>query len=38
MIYNAGEQNARVQMDKVHELVKDMDITIVEASVATSWI
>lgn len=36
MIFNSGEQNARVQMDKVHESVKDMDLTIVEAPVATS--
>ena len=36
MIYNAGEQNARAQMDKVHELVKDMDLNVVEAPIATS--
>jgi putative tryptophan/tyrosine transport system substrate-binding protein len=36
MIYNAGEQNARVQVDKVHEFLKDMDLTVVEAPVATS--
>jgi putative tryptophan/tyrosine transport system substrate-binding protein len=36
MIYNSGEQNARAQMDKAHELVKEMDLTIVEAPVATS--
>ena len=36
MIFNTGEQNARVQMDKVHELVKDMDLNVVEAPVATS--
>ena len=36
MIFNSGEQNARAQMDKAKVLAKDMDITIVEASVATS--
>jgi len=36
IIYNAGEQNARVQVDKVHEVVKDMDLNVVEAPVATS--
>ena len=36
MIFNSGEQNARAQMDKAKVLAQDMDITIVEASVATS--
>ncbi|MBO0588483.1 ABC transporter substrate-binding protein [Sporosarcina sp. E16_8] len=36
MIFNSGEQNARAQMDKAKVLALDMDITIVEASVATS--
>lgn len=36
VVFNAGEQNARVQIDKVKELAKEMDLNIVEASVATS--
>ncbi|KAA0966210.1 ABC transporter substrate-binding protein [Sporosarcina sp. ANT_H38] len=36
MIFNSGEQNARAQMDKVHEVIKDMDLNVVEAPVATS--
>ncbi|WP_342512497.1 ABC transporter substrate-binding protein [Sporosarcina sp. FSL K6-1522] len=36
VVFNAGEQNARVQIDKVKELAKEMDLTIVEAPVATS--
>ncbi|WP_186671013.1 ABC transporter substrate-binding protein [Sporosarcina sp. BP05] len=36
MIFNSGEQNARAQMDKAKVLAQDMDLTIVEASVATS--
>jgi len=36
IIYNAGEQNASVQVDKIHAVVKDMDLNIVEAAVATS--
>ncbi|MBE1554033.1 ABC transporter substrate-binding protein [Sporosarcina limicola] len=36
MVFNAGEQNSRAQVDAVKELLKDMDMTVVEASVATS--
>ncbi|WP_412177798.1 ABC transporter substrate binding protein [Sporosarcina sp. YIM B06819] len=36
VVFNAGEQNARVQIDKVKELAKEMDLNIIEASVATS--
>ena len=32
----AGEQNSRSQVDAVKELLKDMDMNVVEASVATS--
>ncbi|MEK5039432.1 ABC transporter substrate-binding protein [Sporosarcina sp. FSL K6-3457] len=36
VVFNAGEQNARVQIDKVKELAKEMDLNIIEAAVATS--
>ncbi|WOV86897.1 ABC transporter substrate-binding protein [Sporosarcina oncorhynchi] len=36
MVFNAGEQNSRAQVDAVKEMLKDMDMTVVEASVATS--
>lgn len=36
IVYNSGEQNARVQVDKVNELAKDMDLTIFEATISTS--
>ena len=36
MVFNSGEQNSRLQVDAVKELVADMDLTIVEASVSTS--
>ncbi|WP_432357233.1 ABC transporter substrate-binding protein [Sporosarcina sp. UB5] len=36
MVFNSGEQNSRAQVDAVKELLKDMDMTVVEASVATS--
>nr|WP_322555675.1 ABC transporter substrate-binding protein [Sporosarcina beigongshangi] len=36
VVFNAGEQNARVQIDKVKELAKEMDLNIIEASVVTS--
>lgn len=36
MVFNSGEQNSRAQVDSVKELLKDMDMTVVEASVATS--
>lgn len=36
MIYNAGEQNSRLQVNQVKEILKDMDMEVVEASVATS--
>lgn len=36
VVFNAGEQNARVQIDKVNELAKEMDLNIIEASVTTS--
>ena len=36
MVFNAGEQNSRSQVDNVKELLKDMDMNVVEAAVATS--
>lgn len=36
MVFNSGEQNSRSQVDAVKEILKDMDMTVVEASVATS--
>ncbi|MEK4521917.1 ABC transporter substrate-binding protein [Psychrobacillus sp. FSL W7-1457] len=36
MVFNSGEQNSRSQVDSVKELLKDMDMTVVEASVATT--
>ena len=36
MVFNAGEQNSRAQVDSVKELLKDMDMEVVEASVSTS--
>lgn len=36
MIFNSGEQNSRLQVDGVKEILEDMDMEVVEASVATS--
>ena len=36
VLFNSGEQNSSVQVEKIRELVKDMDLTVFEASVATS--
>jgi len=36
VVFNSGEQNARVQVDKVNEFAEEMGLTIEEASVATS--
>lgn len=36
MIFNSGEANSRLQVDKVKEILKDLDMEVVEASVATS--
>lgn len=36
MVFNAGEQNSRAQVDAVKEMLSEMDMTVVEASVATS--
>lgn len=36
MVFNSGEQNSRSQVDAVKELIADMDMTVVEASVSTS--
>ncbi|WP_019413726.1 ABC transporter substrate-binding protein [Paenisporosarcina sp. TG20] len=36
MVFNSGEQNSRAQVDAVKEMLKDMDMSVVEASVATS--
>ena len=36
MVFNAGEQNSRAQVDAVKKMLKDMDMTVVEASVSTS--
>ncbi|MFJ7973842.1 ABC transporter substrate-binding protein [Psychrobacillus sp. NPDC096389] len=36
MVFNSGEQNSRAQVDTVKEMLKDMNMSVVEASVATS--
>ncbi|MFD1928451.1 ABC transporter substrate binding protein [Sporosarcina siberiensis] len=36
MVFNAGEQNSVAQVNAVKEMLKDMDMTVVEAAVATS--
>lgn len=36
MVFNAGEQNSRAQVDMVKKMLKDMDMNVVEASVSTS--
>lgn len=36
MVFNSGEQNSRAQVDAVKEMLKSMDMTVVEASVSTS--
>ncbi len=36
MVYNSGEQNSVSQVNAVKELLKDLDMTVVDASVATS--
>ncbi|WP_298471055.1 ABC transporter substrate-binding protein [uncultured Psychrobacillus sp.] len=36
MVFNSGEQNSRSQVDSVKELLEDMDMTVIEASVATT--
>ncbi|KAA0966219.1 ABC transporter substrate-binding protein [Sporosarcina sp. ANT_H38] len=36
MVFNSGEQNSRAQVDAVKEILKGLDMTVVEASVATS--
>ena len=36
MVFNSGEANSRAQVDAVKEMLKEMDMTVVEASVATS--
>lgn len=36
MVFNAGEQNSRAQVDSVKELLEEMDMKVVEASVSTS--
>lgn len=36
MVFNSGEQNSRSQVDAVKEMVADMDMNIIEASVSTS--
>ena len=36
IVYNSGEQNARVQVDTVNELAEDMGLTIYEATISTS--
>ncbi len=36
MVFNAGEQNSRAQVDSVKEMLEDMDMKVVEASVSTS--
>ncbi|MCM3709006.1 ABC transporter substrate-binding protein [Sporosarcina luteola] len=36
MVFNSGEANSRAQVDAVKEILKEMDMTVVEASVATS--
>ncbi|MEK3934181.1 ABC transporter substrate-binding protein [Sporosarcina sp. FSL W7-1349] len=36
VVFNSGEQNARAQIDKVREVAKELDLNIVEATIATS--
>ena len=36
MVFNSGEQNSRAQVDAVKLMLKEMDMEVVEASVATS--
>ena len=36
MVFNSGEQNSRAQVDAVKEMLKEMNMSVVEASVATS--
>lgn len=36
MVYNSGEQNSVSQVNAVKELLEDLDMTVVDASVATS--
>jgi len=36
MVFNSGEPNSRTQVDGVKKLLESMDMTVVEASVATS--
>src|SRR5690606_12556151 len=36
VVFNSGEQNARAQIDKVREIAKELDLNIVEATIATS--
>jgi putative ABC transport system substrate-binding protein len=36
VIFNSGEQNSRVQVDKINELKKELGLNIVEASVSSS--
>jgi len=36
MVFNSGEQNSRSQVDAVKAMLKEMDMEVVEASVATS--
>ncbi|MCZ2260865.1 ABC transporter substrate-binding protein [Sporosarcina sp. G11-34] len=36
MVYNSGEQNSVAQVEAVKEIISDMDMTVVDASVATS--
>lgn len=36
MVFNSGEANSRAQVDAVKKILKDMDMTVVEVSVATS--
>lgn len=36
MVYNSGEQNSVAQVEAVKEIISEMDMTVVDASVATS--
>ncbi|WP_172369477.1 ABC transporter substrate-binding protein [Sporosarcina jiandibaonis] len=36
MVFNAGEQNSRAQVESVKEILEEMDMKVVEASVSTS--
>ncbi|MFS0575236.1 ABC transporter substrate-binding protein [Sporosarcina sp. 179-K 3D1 HS] len=36
VVFNSGEQNARAQIDKVRAVAKELDLNIVEATIATS--